>query len=197
MAPQAILELVDGKRDMQWCMTARKIARSQLLGTKWVSEATKNAMYQLLQFRGENGTKQFDEEVERQKNLLIREDKIYDVIQKNKQSKTVKDIEDRIFERAQYTTSQRNRKKAREFKEQEQEKRRRDAYVSEEEKKVEYEKEMARRRGFEEPDDKDVLPSITQTKEELRKARQQARKEERKRQAAERKASTQKQVSEY
>ena len=74
MAPQAILELVDGKRDMLFSMTARRAARSAILGTKWLSESTRDAMYRVFQFRGENSVKEFDEEVERQKALLLAED---------------------------------------------------------------------------------------------------------------------------
>lgn len=178
MAPQAILELIDGKRDMQWCMTARKVARSQLLGTKWLSESTRNAMYQLLQFRGEEGGKEFDEEIERQKKLLMREDKLYDALQKRKQTKTLRDIQDRIDERARYTTSIHNRKAIRKLEESYEEKKQRDAYVSQEELRAEREKEIARRKGEKTPENqKDVIP-LEKSKEQLRKERRKARREE-------------------
>jgi len=137
MAPQAILELVDGTRDMQFSMTARRVARSSILATKWLSESTKNAMHRIIQFR-ENGAKEFDEEVERQKALLLKEDKIYEAWKKSKEDRSLRDIENRIDERALYTTSRHNRRRWKTMDQQHEEKKRRDAYVSEEEKKAEY-----------------------------------------------------------
>ena len=143
MAPQAILELVDGKRDMQFCMTARKVARSSILGTKWLSESTKNAMHRVFQFRGQVAIKEFDQEVERQKALLLREDKIYEYWRRKRENKPLREIEDRIDERSRYTTSVHNKKQIRELEKRVEEKRRRDAYVSEEEKKAEYDKQVS------------------------------------------------------
>jgi Ribosomal protein L17 len=143
MAPQAILELVDGTRDMQFSMTARRVARSSVLGTKWLSESAKNAMHRIIQFR-ENGVKEFDDEVERQKALLLKEDKIYEAWWKSKEDRSLRDIEDRIDERALYTTSRHNRRRWRAMDRQHEEKKRRDAYVSEEEKKAEYEENLVR-----------------------------------------------------
>jgi hypothetical protein len=137
MASQAILELVDGQRDMHFSMTARRVARSSILGTKWLSESTRDAMYRIFQFRGGNAVREFDEEVERQKQLLIREDKIQNTLQRIKDGKTIRRIEDRIDERAQYNTSPHNRKKMRQLEMRDAEKRRKDAYLSEEDKKAE------------------------------------------------------------
>jgi hypothetical protein len=137
MAPQAILELVDGTRDMQFSMTARRVARSSILATKWLSESTKNAMHRIIQFR-ENGAKEFDEEVERQKAILLKEDKNYEAWRKSKEDRSLRDIENRIDERALYTTSRHNRRRWKAMDQQHEEKKRRDAYVSEEEKKAEY-----------------------------------------------------------
>jgi hypothetical protein len=137
MAPQAILELVDGKRDMLFSMTARRVARSKILGTKWLSESTRDAMYRIFQFRGENGVKEFDEEVERQKALLMAEDKRFENWQMKKEEKTIQQLEDRVDERAMYTTSRHNRRKLRELEARDNEKRRANAYVSEEDKDAE------------------------------------------------------------
>jgi hypothetical protein len=171
MAPQAILELVDGKRDMQWCMTARKVARSQILGTKWLSESTKGAMYQLLQFRGEKGIEEFDEEVARQKNLLMREDKVHGALLRSKQNKTIRDIEDRVDERALYSSSRTNRKHMKEMEERMREKQRRDAYISEAEIKADQEKKLAALRGEKPREDGSTPPPLEEMKGALRKQR--------------------------
>jgi hypothetical protein len=134
MAPQAILELVDGKRDMHFSMTARRVARSAILGTKWLSESTKDAMFRVYQFKGQEKVKEFEEEVERQKALLLREDKVYEAWRNRKEAKPIKDLQDRIDERAMYTVSRGNRKKVRKLEEYFEDKKRRAAYISEEEK---------------------------------------------------------------
>jgi len=114
MAPMAILELVDGKRDMLWSMTARRVARSAILGTKWLSESSRDAMYRVFQFRGPDAVKQFDEEVERQKQLLLREDRKISREHKAIGERTVKQIEERVDERLRWTTSRHNRRAIRE-----------------------------------------------------------------------------------
>ena len=139
MAPQAILELVDGKRDMHFSMTARRVARSSILGTKWLSESTRDAMFRILQFRGQKGGKEFDEEVERQKELLLKEDKLHEMYLRRKEGRTVQQIEDRVDERARYTTSRHNRRQVRALEERFRNKKRRDSYVSEVDKAEEYE----------------------------------------------------------
>lgn len=139
MAPLAILELVDGKRDMHFSMTARIVARSAILGTKWLSESTRNAMYGIFQFRGEHVVAEFDREVERQKALLLKEDRVYEKWKRKKDAKPLRDIENRIHERAVYTTSVHNRRKIRELEERDEEKRRNDSHISEKEKRAEYE----------------------------------------------------------
>jgi succinate dehydrogenase/fumarate reductase flavoprotein subunit len=137
MAPQAILELVDGKRDMHFSMTARRVARSSILGTKWLSESTRDGMYRIFKFRGEDRVKEFDDEVERQKRLLEREDNLYEAWRKFKEDKPVKEIEDRLDERMQYTAAYKMRKLPR-FKARFEEKRRKEelkkTILSEEEK---------------------------------------------------------------
>jgi hypothetical protein len=140
MAPQAILELVDGKRDMHFSMTARRVARSAILGTKWLSESTKDAMFRIYQFKGQEKVKEFDEEVERQKALLLREDKVYEAWRKRKEEKPIKDLQDRIDERQMYTVSRGNRKKVRALEEYFEDKKRRAAYISDEEKLAEQDK---------------------------------------------------------
>ena len=140
MAPQAILELVDGKRDMLFCMTARRVARSHLLETKWLSQETREDMYRLFQYGGPDRVKAFNEEVERQKALLQREDQVYETWRKRKEEKPLREVEDRVDERARYTVSPSNRREIRRMEERNREKRERDAFVSEEEKKAEEEK---------------------------------------------------------
>src|SRR5271170_8295394 len=105
MAPLAILELVDGKRDMLYSMTARNVARSKLLGTKWISLSTRDKMHQVIKFRGPNAVKEFDEEVALQETILMKEDAEYEKWQKHKATKTVEDIQKRIDERENYTIS--------------------------------------------------------------------------------------------
>jgi hypothetical protein len=114
MAPMAILELVDGKRDMLWSMTARRVARSAILGTKWLSESSRDAMYRVFQFRGPDAVKQFDEEVERQKNLLLREDRKITRERKAIGDRTMEQIHERVDERERWTTSRHNIKAMRE-----------------------------------------------------------------------------------
>jgi hypothetical protein len=140
MAPLAILELVDGKKDMHFSMTARIVARSAILGTKWLSESTRNAMHRIFQSRGKDAVAEFDREVDRQKALLLQEDRFYEMWKKRKDLKPLRDIESRIHERAMYTTSVHNRRKIRELQERDEEKRRNDSHVSEEEKMTEYER---------------------------------------------------------
>lgn len=139
-APLAILELVDGKRDMLFSMTARRVARSAILGTKWLSESTKDAMFRIYQFTGQERIKEFDQEVELQKQLLLKEDELYKRWRKRKEEKPIRELQDRIDERSIYTVSRGNRKKIRELEKQFEDKKRRDAYVSEEEKREEKEK---------------------------------------------------------
>jgi hypothetical protein len=182
MAPQAILELVDGSRDMQFSMTARRVARSSILGTKWLSESAKDAMYRVIQFR-DNGVKEFDEEVERQKRLLLKEDKMYEAWRRTKETKTVRDIEDRVDQRTLYTTSRHNRRKWKEIEEKEEDKKRKDAKVSEEEKKKEYEQNVVR---YKKDDDDTQQVSEPQTKEEQRAARLHAKRSKKVKQIEER-----------
>jgi hypothetical protein len=106
----AILELVDGKRDMLFSMTARRVARSAILKTKWLSESARDAMYRVFQFRGPDAVKQFDQEVERQKKLLLSEDRKLKREQKSIEERTVRQIEDRVDKRLRYTISRHNRR---------------------------------------------------------------------------------------
>ncbi len=138
-APLAIIELVDGKRDMLFSMTARRVARSRILGTKWLSQETRDDIYRLFQFGGEARTKAFEEEVERQKLLLQKEDKVYEAFRKRREEKPIRELMDRIDEREQYTVSRNDRKKIRDMERRAREKRERDSFVSEEEKKAEEE----------------------------------------------------------
>jgi len=144
MAPMAILELVDGKRDILFSMTARKVARSAILGTKWLSQSTRDAMYRLFQFRGQDAVKLFDKEVEHQKQVLLREDKVYEAWKRVKGGKSLRVIEDRVDERLRYTTSPHNRKIIRALERKNEEKRRKDAYISQEESKQEYEETITK-----------------------------------------------------
>ena len=162
MAPQAILELVDGKRDMLFSMTARNVARSAILGTKWLSIQTKHAMHRLFQFRGENAVKEFDEEVERQKGLLLREDKVYEAWRKRREEKPLGAIEDRIEERVLYMTSRHNLRGMHEINEKMKEKRRKESYVSDEEKQA----ELDALKGTSEDDEGHVqsLPTVNERK---------------------------------
>ena len=140
MAPLAILELVDGKRDMHFSMTARRVARSQILGTKWLSQSTRDDMFGIFQFRGQHTVKDFDKEVERQKSILLYEDKVYDGYRRRKEEKSLEEIKKRIDERLIWTTSIHDRKARRKLEKEAEEKRGRDAHVSEEELKAEREK---------------------------------------------------------
>ena len=115
MAPMAILELVDGKRDMLWSMTARRVARSAILGTKWLSESARDAMYRVFQFRGPDAVKQFDEEVDRQKTLLLREDRRLKREREAIEERTVKQIEERVNQRASLTMSRHNKRAMKEY----------------------------------------------------------------------------------
>src|SRR5277367_6605219 len=140
MAPLAILELVDGKRDIHFCMTARRVARSQILDTKWLSQSTRDDMFRIFQFKGKNTVNDFDKEVERQKAILLQEGKVYEGYRRRKQEKTLEEIKERIDERLLWTTSIHNKKARRKLEKEGEEKRRRDAHMSEEEAKAEDEK---------------------------------------------------------
>jgi hypothetical protein len=148
MAPLAILELVDGKRDMHFCMTARRVARSQILDTKWLSESTRDDMFRIFQFKGKNTVKDFDKEVERQKAILLKEDKVYEGYRRRKQEKTLEQIQERIDERLLYTTSVHNRKAMRTLEKEGEDRRRRKIHMSEKETKDEEEKLKQRARTF-------------------------------------------------
>jgi hypothetical protein len=126
---------------MLFSMTARRVARSAILGTKWLSESTKDAMFRIYQFTGQERIKDFDKEVELQKQILLREDTVYAAWRKRKEEKPIRDLQDRIDERSMYTVSRGNRKKVRELEEHFEDKKRRDAYISEEEKRAAKEKE--------------------------------------------------------
>lgn len=125
---------------MLFSMTARRVARSAILGTKWLSESTKDAMFRIYQFTGQERIKEFDQEVELQKEILLKEDTVYERWRKRKEDKPIRELQDRIDERSLYTVSRGNRKKVRELEKHFEDKKRRDAYVSEEEKKEEKEK---------------------------------------------------------
>ena len=99
MAPLAILELVDGKRDMLQCMTARNMARSVILGTQWVSKATRDAMFRLFQFRGEEAIQEFEKEVARQHKILLKQDKEYKKEMEGRDNISEKGLEERLVER--------------------------------------------------------------------------------------------------
>jgi hypothetical protein len=144
MAPQAILELVDGKRDMLFSMTARNVARSAILGTKWLSEPTKNAIHRLLKSRGEEGLKSFEEEVQHQKEILLREDDIYETQQTSISERPLERIKDRVLHRKMQNTNPKNKKKRRLLEEEWEERKRRLAYVSEEDKNAEYSAALAK-----------------------------------------------------
>jgi Ribosomal protein L17 len=105
-APLAILELVDGTRDMLWSMTARRVARSQILGTQFLSLATRDAMTRVLKFRGPPGKREFDREVAHQKNLLEKEDSAYQAWRTKVTGFDEKFLDDRVFERRVAGTSQ-------------------------------------------------------------------------------------------
>jgi Ribosomal protein L17 len=136
MAPMAILELVDGKRDMLWSMTARRVARSAILGTKWLSESSRDAMYRVFQFRGPDAVKQFDEEVARQKKLLLREDRKIKREQKAIADRTLEQIDARIDHRKLYTISRHDHKAQRELSEKKVEQGKEDGTPTEEEKEA-------------------------------------------------------------
>ena len=183
MAPQAILELVDGKRDMLFSMTARRVARSHLLGTKWLSQETREDMYRLFQFGGQDRVKAFNEEVERQKVLLQNEDKVVEKMRKRREEKPLRDVEDRVDERARYTVSRNNRRQIKAMQERAREKRERDAFVSEEEKKAEEEKMRVVHQTKDYGGDSAEEQRENKLKE-LKEARKQARKQERRDQQA-------------
>jgi hypothetical protein len=139
-SPLAILELVDGKRDMLFSMTARRVARSRILGTKWLSQETRDDIHRLFQFGGQSRVQAFEEEVERQKVLLEKEDKAYEAFRKRREEKPIREITDRIDERARYTVSRNDRRKLREMDRRAQEKKERDSFVSKEERDAYVEK---------------------------------------------------------
>ena len=64
-APSAILELVDGPKDMRWAITARTIARERERGFMTLTEMTRLNAKKVTQFRGENGADELEEEVAR------------------------------------------------------------------------------------------------------------------------------------
>ena len=74
-APQAILELVNGQRDMRFSMTARSVAQKELQGKssrKDFPYYTLENMRKVIMFRP-NGRKALAEEVEKQKKSLQEE----------------------------------------------------------------------------------------------------------------------------
>ena len=185
MAPQAILELVDGKREMLLSMTARRVARAHLLDTKWLSQETKEDMSRLFQFGGADRVTSFNAEVERQKALLQREDKVYEAWRKRREEKPLRDIEDRVDERHKYTVSRSNRRQIKMLEERAMAKRERDAYVSEEEKKAEEE----RRRVIHQTKDYGGDSQDEQKANKMKEVREQTRlaaKEERRKKHAQR-----------
>lgn len=60
----AILELVDGPKDMRFAMTAAAVARDRALGHTHNELTVKNRT-KVLRYRGEGGEKVFDDMVER------------------------------------------------------------------------------------------------------------------------------------
>ena len=191
MAPLAILELVDGKRDMQFSMTARRVARSLILGTKWLSETTKEAMYKLLQSRG---VKTFDEEVERQKTLLMKEDKMYEAWKKLKEGKSVREIEDRVYERALYTTSKYNRRRWRELEQRQVTMNRKDSHMTEEEKEAERQASVVKTTpDGEEEGREESIPLVNDkaARQEKRAAREQSKRDKKAKREQEREAQEQ------
>ena len=66
-APSAILELVDGPKDMRFAMTARTVARLEMQG-KELNEMTQRNVEKVTQFR-EDGTNAFKKMVQRMKLL--------------------------------------------------------------------------------------------------------------------------------
>ena len=132
MAPLAILELVDGKRDMLLCMTARNIARSAILGTKWVSKATRDAMFRLFQFGGEPAIQKFEKEVERQEEILREQDKVYNRYLDKRNNISVERLEERLLVRDRRTISKWDRKGRRWLKERGEERGKQDRFVPQE-----------------------------------------------------------------
>jgi large subunit ribosomal protein L17 len=72
-APSAILELVDGPKDMRFAMTARTVAKIQNDG-KEINEMTQRNIEKVTQFR-KNGKKQLDAMVAHMRFLEVREAK--------------------------------------------------------------------------------------------------------------------------
>ena len=150
MAPQAILELVDGKRDMLFSMTARKIARYAILGTEWRSRSTVRALGRILKYRGPNAEQEFEDEVGRQRAILEKEDKTYEKWLTFRREIPVKDIQDRVYERELFGMSQKNRRKRKELNEIFRKRRDEAAYISEEEKKAEHDRNVAAAKKYRE-----------------------------------------------
>ncbi|KAI2090937.1 54S ribosomal protein L8, mitochondrial [Ophidiomyces ophidiicola] len=67
-APSAILELVDGPRDMRFAMTAKTLARRRLEGLE-VNEYTARNVKKVTQFR-KDGVEQLEREVKKAEELL-------------------------------------------------------------------------------------------------------------------------------
>lgn len=132
MAPLAILELVDGKRDMLLCMTARNIARSAILGTKWVSKATRDAMFRLFQFGGETAIQKFEKEVARQQEILERQDKLYNQDLERRNNISFERLEERLYVRDKQNTSVWDRKARRWLVERGEEREKQDLFVPKE-----------------------------------------------------------------
>ena len=63
-AASAILELVDGPRDMRFALAAQTVARDRLLGQPHTAITNQN-IDKVIAFRGEGGREQFEEEVSR------------------------------------------------------------------------------------------------------------------------------------
>ncbi|KAL1973093.1 hypothetical protein VTN31DRAFT_6635 [Thermomyces dupontii] len=63
-APSAILELVDGPRDMRFAMTARAIARQRKMGNDSLNEITLRNVRKVTRFR-KDGVAELEREVER------------------------------------------------------------------------------------------------------------------------------------
>ncbi|KAL1836832.1 hypothetical protein VTJ49DRAFT_4613 [Mycothermus thermophilus] len=71
-APSAILELVDGPRDMRFAMTAAAVARDRALG-KEHTELTRKNIAKVTRFR-QNGREEFEEMVEKVEGLKLGEE---------------------------------------------------------------------------------------------------------------------------
>ena len=105
-------------------------------------------MFRIFQFKGKNTVKDFDKEVERQKAILLKEDKVYEGYRRRKQEKTLEQIQERIDERLLYTTSIHNRKARRTLEKEGEDRRRRKLHMSKEETKDEEEKLKQRAKAF-------------------------------------------------